>query len=801
MVILWIGFYRIIANHFKSSKLKIHCFVLMLVLILVSSCQTNQLLYVSLSGDDTHPGTIERPFASLQKALDVARMKKNKNITVYLREGTYYLEKPIVFTPEDSRAENASLTLSGYKNEKVIISGAERLSSLKWEEYKDGIVKTSVPQEVIFDQLFVEGVLQYQARYPNYDPEGRYYNGIAADAIDPERVRTWKNPTGGYVHASHRHEWGGYHWIIKGKNEQNELELEGGWQNNRQMGMHPERRFVENIFEELDVPGEWFYDKHAHILYFYPPDSIDLSKSILESPQIPSLFEFRGSASTPVENIHIERLELTHTLRTFMDTREQLLRSDWTIYRGGAVFMEGAKHCSVRKCFFNAVGGNAVFFSNYNRHNEISGCHIANAGASGVCFVGDPEAVRSPSFEYKEYVPVDKLDREIGPKTNNYPAECLVHDNLMYGLGRVEKQVAGVQISMAQDITVSHNTIYNVPRAGINISDGTWGGHILEYNDVFNTVLETGDHGAFNSWGRDRYWHPEYPTMARIVKEYPELILLDAVKTTVIRNNRFRCDHGWDIDLDDGSSNYHIYNNVCLSGGLKLREGFQRIVDNNIMINNSFHPHVWFSNSGDVFMRNIVSVSYYPIRINEWGKEVDYNVFPDKIALNKAQENGTDWHSVYGDVQYMDANYGDFRVKDGSVAFSVGFKNFPMDQFGVISLELRALAESVPMPDLIQLERNEEEAQELLGMRVKNITTLGERSAAGLSDASGVWIVEVSDTSPAIHILHCDDVILQINRIPVRSIREMKEALIRARGRIVFLISRNQKEQEVIVFR
>ena len=40
-----------------------------------------------------------------------------------------------------------------------------------------------------------------------------------------------------------------------------------------------------------------------------------------------------------------------------------------------------------------------------------------------------------------------------------------------------------------------------------------------------------------------------------------------------------------DIDLDDGSSNYHIYNNICLNGGLKLREGFYRTVENNIIIN------------------------------------------------------------------------------------------------------------------------------------------------------------------------------------------------------------------------
>jgi hypothetical protein len=91
-------------------------------------------------------------------------------------------------------------------------------------------------------------------------------------------------------------------------------------------------------------------------------------------------------------------------------------------------------------------------------------------------------------------------------------------------------------------------------------------------------------------------------------------------QTTIIRNNRFRCDHGWDVDLDDGSSNYHIYNNVMLNGGLKFREGFKRKAENNIMINNSFHPHVWFKNSDDYFTRNIVMTPYAPIGMNDWGK-------------------------------------------------------------------------------------------------------------------------------------------------------------------------------------
>ena len=51
-------------------------------------------------------------------------------------------------------------------------------------------------------------------------------------------------------------------------------------------------------------------------------------------------------------------------------------------------------------------------------------------------------------------------------------------------IGRVEKQATGVEISMSRDITVRHCSIYEVPRAGINIGDGCWGGNVIEFCDV-----------------------------------------------------------------------------------------------------------------------------------------------------------------------------------------------------------------------------------------------------------------------------------------------------------------------------
>ena len=108
-----------------------------------------------------------------------------------------------------------------------------------------------------------------------------------------------------------------------------------------------------------------------------------------------------------------------------------------------------------------------------------------------MAFVGDPGAVRNPLFEYNERQSLKDIDLTPGPKTGNYPAECLLEDSLIERTGRVEKQTAPVEISISQDITVRHCSIYDVPRAGINISEGTWGGHVIEFNEPFHTVKET----------------------------------------------------------------------------------------------------------------------------------------------------------------------------------------------------------------------------------------------------------------------------------------------------------------------
>ncbi|MEZ5040208.1 MAG: PDZ domain-containing protein [Saprospiraceae bacterium] len=780
---------------------------LLLLLALVSCQPKERQLYLSPNGNDQNPGTIDAPLHSLKKAMELVKAAKQERpesaMVILLREGTYYLQETIEITSLHSGTAKAPLQIKAFPGEKVILSGAKALK-LDWEQMEGGIYKASLTGSAAFDQLYINGQRQIRARYPNYDPDILVYNGYAADAISPERIQTWRHPATGVLHAMHRAEWGGYHYQIMGVDENGEAILEGGFQNNRQMGMHKAYRMVENIREELDAPKEWFFDQTENTLYYFPETGFDLTNALVEVAILDQLFTLKGTAQNPVHDVVIDGFTFQHTRSTYMQTKEPLLRSDWTICRAGAIFLEGTENIQLVNNHFHELGGNGLFVSNYNRGTDIATNHFEHIGASAICFVGNPEAVRSPSFEYHQWVDYEKLDRIPGPKTNDYPAEARVYDNLIHDIGTIEKQVAGVQISMASDITLSHNTIYNLPRAGINISEGTWGGHMIAYNDVFNTVLETGDHGAFNSWGRDRFWHPNRDSMDKITEREPSLILLDAQKTTIIRNNRFRCDHGWDIDLDDGSSNYHIFNNLCLNGGLKLREGFYRTVENNILVNNSFHPHVWFKESHDVFRKNIVSTWYKPIRVNHWGDEVDYNFFPDSAGLAQSHALGLDQHGAFGNPEFMAPAAGNFSVAEDSPVLKTGFENFPMDQFGVENPTLKALADSPETPILFMeaFQKEKRAIFDFLGAKVRKIKGLGERSAAGLQDEDGVIILELPPGSLAQKQgLFENDVIIALNGQKTANIRQLMESFQgeRWKGQINLLIVRSQKEVDLTV--
>lgn len=662
------------------------------------SAPTN--IYIATTGSDKAAGTKAAPFKTLARAQQAVRKMHTGSsaINVWVGGGTYYLDKPLIFSEEDNGTARAPVTYSSIPNETVIISGGVKLNT-KWKTYSGDIKVADIGIDYDFDMLFYNSdKLLTLARYPNYEAEKVPLQGCANIS---SRVANWKDPTGGFIRAMHVNGWGGESFKIIGKTG-SELQLQWVGDNNRGSIANPNRQVAENIVEELDAPSEWFYDKLTGKLYLYPLAETDLMNGNFTGATQEELIKFVGSTNHNVKHINFSGFTFKHTHRTlFTRPYEGLSQGDWAVARAGAVFMQDAEHIEIKDCNFVNIGGNGVFMSGHNQYNNVTGCDFVHLGATAIATVGLP----SSTWYYCTWENHKQLPNNLtntGPASENYPKNININNCYVFDNGMFEKQTAAVLISMSQSVTVSHCTAHYGPRSGINIEDGTFGGHIIEYNNVFNQVRETGDHGPFNSWGRDRWWGR---TKGEDARKYA---LLDVVKPITIRNNLFYHPAGhssYGIDLDDGSTNYMIFNNLLVNCGFKSQLGFNHTITNNIIVNALATFHQWnMPDMQKTITHNIiVNKSPYYARIRDFkpntGK-IDSNVFWNngaevKLLIDAGQDAGgqisakptwttynLDQHSQTADPLFVNAEKGNYTVKPSSPALKLGFRNFPMDSFG-----------------------------------------------------------------------------------------------------------------------
>lgn len=584
-------------------------------------------IYVSnapLSKSDNQTGEREAPYSSIYRALEESR-NCEKPCRIILLDGTYFVQNPIELTQKDS-----GLTICA--EGKAVISGAKPLGKLDFEKYSENIWCAKVDCGE-FDRLYADDILQTRCRFPNRQEGVVPLEGAASPQEIKVRSRNYQNPQTGFLRAIHVAEWGGNSYIIEGKDEKSPCGLKLKWVGDNNRGSkYGNAMVVENVFEELDAPKEWFYDEENALLYWYPPKCVNPNDCFISVSKSTELLTIKGDENAPVKDITIENITFSRTSQTIFPKNESdkkympLLRGDWCVVPSGAVYIENAENCTIRSCSFLNAGGNAMFMYGYNCGHTITNNEFSNINACAIQVVGKQKCVRQPSYwENEQYpdLPVHQKFVEapdsIGPCAECYPRDVIISENHIDGVGLLEKQSSGVNISVASRIKILHNTIHNSSRSLINVNDGTFGGHEIAWNNMFDSQRETADHGPFNSWGRDRFWSvPAYNASGRYGKKLRNYIKdgkkyditkIDAYQTTHIHHNRFHHNsevHSWGIDLDDGSTNYEIDNNLILGIGIKLREGFDRHVHHNLIVDGQLNIHVPYQQSRDFIHDNLI---------------------------------------------------------------------------------------------------------------------------------------------------------------------------------------------------
>lgn len=402
----------------------------------------------------------------LASALDEVRKARKAGdsapATIRLPEGTTEITQPVILEEKDS-----NLTIVGSKGSTLI--GAPLITG--WEKHEGQIVKADVskllPKGFLPKQLLCDGEQQILARYPNFDANDPLYGGWAFVAefppagapeghqwkrslyVKPEDVRKWEHPEDVELDIFAQYGWWNFIEPVASLDPQKRmltLKKDCGYD------LHPHNRYhFQNAMEELDAPGEWFYDKRAGMLYFWPVKPIAECEMRLST--IESFFKVKAGA----KKITIRGLTLTGC-------------------HGSAITFERAEDCLVERCTITKVGafhGGGIGVSD-GKNVRISHNEISFTGSNGISLSGG--------------------DR----KTLTGPGH-IAEDNHIHHMGVFNKNACGISM-YGVDNTARHNHIHDGPRMGVQMSGNNL---IVEYNHLHHLVMETQDGGAIYTGGRD----------------------------------------------------------------------------------------------------------------------------------------------------------------------------------------------------------------------------------------------------------------------------------------------------------
>ena len=366
--------------------------------------------------------------------------------------------------------------------------------------------------------------------------------------------RTWNNPSIGIVHAFHGRGWGGWQFKLneRDNSDQTLRWSYGGFQEARGCDYGGEW-YVENIFEELDSPGEWFLDYDTHKLYLYPNSTLPTE---VVGTNLNVLISIKGSQTNPVQNIRVSDITFAHTATTFLSDYEVPSGGDWAVHREAALVVEGVEGVNISNCLFYSPGGNGLLLNNYVRGAVIEGNEFVWVGDNAIVVVGSAQLM-------------DGTD-------GNQPRGTKVIGNLVHEVGVFGKQVCAYVQSLACETELIENVFFNGPRAGINFNDGFGGGNVVKNNLLFNFVRETHDHGPINSWDRQPY-------LTEVLDG--KTMSLTPAESIITQNLIIGNYHSfWPIDHDDGSCYYTDTHNVIAYGGAKNYLGHSKVTSNNMYI-------------------------------------------------------------------------------------------------------------------------------------------------------------------------------------------------------------------------
>ena len=693
-------------------------------------------LYVSPHGDDFWSGTLaapnadktDGPFETIQGAKRALKKRKGhvyhrqvhryhagmrKPFTIWIRGGRYHIESPILFDSDDS----APVTFAAYPGETPVIDGSRRI-----ENWKKGTINgvsawiADIPKVAAgvwnFRELYVNDERRNRPRFPR---EGLLQmEGVAGipsekrwESDDTQFIardgdfRNFANLS--EVEVVYLHRWIDERSTVESYDTTTRIvalrrpsvaPIEGRGE------IRPADYYLDNVFEELAEPGQWYLDRTAGRLYYIPREGETIENTAVYAPVALQLLALKGDSDREryVEFLRFEGLTFQNTDWRHPDASDDAefiaptgyheVFQDFDYRRGnragclqaacdvpGVVSMEAARHCQFIDCTVRNVGWYGFEIADGCRGIGINHCTVNTAGAGGIKING--ASARGESH------------RQTGDHS--------ITDNELSALGRIFHSAVGVLSMHCRNTEISHNHIH----------------------DLYYTAISCGwDWGYMDTVSRNNRiaYNNIHDIGQGLLSDMGGIYLLGVQPGTVVEGNLIhditKAHYGgWCIYPDEGSSHMLIQNNVCYKTNDSLfnqHYGRENLVRNNVFAfgGESVLSH-GRSDDGQIsirFERNMLITDGKPIfrggygcLISDKNHTSDLNLmwdstgadltFVDRDPLSSIdfaawQAYGHDRHSIVADPMCADPENGGFSLAEDSPAFALGFEAIDLSSVG-----------------------------------------------------------------------------------------------------------------------
>ncbi|MBQ4517937.1 MAG: hypothetical protein II997_05065 [Clostridia bacterium] len=375
--------------------------------------------YVSPVGSDDAAGTETAPFKTLMRAQEEVR-KYNQNmqgdIVVNLMPGRYQLTRQWELEQEDSGFNGFNVIWQGTDPDNLpTISGAEEVTG-EWTKGEDGIWHVKAENLNMAREMFVNGKAAVRAKTSKkvyggkeYTRAVNYSHPYRGDQTteflgfyaDKAKIGIYENPEDVEIHSTMIFRTAMFHVTDIIQDPDNEYQvivmLDEYW-NEYRIGNNtewvPSRGFVvENAYELLDQPGEFYFNKKTKTLSYLPYEGEDMNSAEVLVPTVEQLMYIHGgNYDNLMQNVRFENVRFAHATSYELEENDNAggqgdfhyLQESVEGLGKFAINIDWAKNIGFEACTFYGISPHCLYLRNGVYDSEVTGCVFSDLGGHGI---------------------------------------------------------------------------------------------------------------------------------------------------------------------------------------------------------------------------------------------------------------------------------------------------------------------------------------------------------------------------------------------------------------------------------